>query len=113
METINLRRSVTRVNCSKIFWCYPTLKFSNEIQRIISSHDAESIACGKHNYMFMVVPSNTPGITPYSFPDTNMLLELMPGESKHFYLKAAIREYVNTFEVINANGERVYPEDIV
>ena len=113
METVYLSSSVTQLNCSKIFWCYPALNFSNEIQRLVSSHDAKSIDCGKHNYMFMVLPSNTPGITPYSFPDTNMLLELMPNESEQFYLKAAIREYVNMFEVINAKGERVYPEDIV
>ena len=113
METVRLPSSVTRLNCSKIFWCYPALNFSNEIQRLISSHDAERIACGKHNYMFKVLPSNTPGIIPFSFPDTNTLLELMPGESKHFYLKAAIREYVSTFNVFNAIGDRVYPEDIV
>lgn len=113
METVRLAASVTRLNCSKIFWCYPALNFSNEIQRIVSSHDAQSIDCGKHNYMFMVLPNNTPGVIPFSFPDTNMLLELMPNESKHFYLKAAIREYVSTFIVFNINGDRVYPEDIV
>lgn len=113
METLHLPSSVTRLNCSKIFWCYPALNFSNEIQRIISSHDAENIACGKHNYMFKVMPSNTPGIIPFSFPVTNMLLELMPNESKDFYLKAAVREYLSTFIVFNAKGERVYPEDIV
>ena len=113
METVHLPSSVTRLNCSKIFWCYPALNFSNEIQRIVSSHDAQSIDCGKHHYMFMVLPSNTPGITPFSFPNTNMLLELMPNESKHFYLKAAIREYVSTFKVFNFKGNRVYPEDIV
>lgn len=113
METVQLSSSVTRLNCSKILWCYPALNFSNEIQRIISSHDAQSIGCGKHNYMFMVLPSSTPGITPFSFPNTNMLLELMPNESKDFYLKAAIREYVSTFIVFTFKGDRVYPEDIV
>ena len=112
MKTVNLRPSVTHQNCSKITWSYSAVNFSNEIQRIISKHDAISIECGKHDFMFMVLPSNSLTI-PFTFPETNMLLELMPGESKHFYLKAAIREYVNTFEVINANGERVYPEDIV
>ena len=112
METVHLPPSATRSNCSKIFWCYPTLNFSNEIQRIISSHDAESIDCGKHNYMFKLFPINYLTI-PFTFPETNMLMQLMPNESYTFYLKAAIREYVNTFEVFNANGERVYPEDIV
>ena len=112
METVRLPSSVTRLNCSKIFWCYPALNFSNEIQGIISKNDGRSIECGKHNFMFMLMPSNPP-IIPFSFPDTNTLLELMPGESKHFYLKAAIREYVSTFNVFNAIGDRVYPEDIV
>ena len=113
METVNLARSVTMQNCSKIAWGYPALNFSNEIQRLISSHDIVSIDCGKHNYMFTVRPNNTPSVIPFSFPDTNALLELMPGESKHFYLKAAIREYVSTFNVFNAEGERVHPEDII
>lgn len=113
METVHLPPSATRSNCSKILWCYPALNFSNEIQRLISSHDVVSINCGKHNYMFNVRPYNSPNIIPFSFPDTNMLLDLMPGESKHFYLKAAIREYVSTFNVFNAIGDRVYPEDIV
>ena len=113
MKTVLLPSSVTRLNCSKIFWCYHALNFSNEIQRLISSHDVVSIDCGKHNYMFNVRPINTPSVIPFSFPDTNALLELMPGESKHFYLKAAIREYVSTFKVFNFKGDRVYPEDIV
>ena len=113
MKTMRLPSSATQVNCSKIFWCYPALNFSNEIQRLISKNDAISIDCGKHNFMFMVLPSNTPGITPYSFPDTSLLMQLIPDEPEQFYLKAAIREYVNTFEVFNFKGDRVYPEDIV
>lgn len=112
METIHLPSSVTHLNCSKIFWCYPSLNFSNEIQRIISKYDAETIDCGKHTYMFKVLPSNPPTI-PFTFPETNMLMQLMPNEPEQFYLKAAIREYVNTFEVFNFKGEHVYPEDIV
>ena len=113
MKTVHLRPSVTRANCSKILWCYPALNFSNEIQRIISSYDVEKIDCGIHSYMFSVLPNATPNTIPFSFPVTNTLLELMPGESKNFYLKAAIREYVSTFNVFNAIGDRVYPEDIV
>lgn len=112
METVQLRRSVTRVNCSKITWSYTAVNFSNEIQRLISKNDAQSIECGKHNFMFMVLPINPPTI-PFTFPETNMLMQLMPNEPEQFYLKAAIREYVNTFEVFNFKGERVYPEDIV
>ena len=112
METVHLYPSVTRQNCSKITWSYSAVNFSNNIQRIISKNDAQSIECGKHNYMFMVLPIHPPTI-PFTFPETNMLMKLMPNESDTFYLKAAIREYVNTFEVINAKGERVYPEDIV
>ena len=111
METVQLPSAITRMNCSKIF--YPALYFSNEIQRLISSYDVVSIVCGKHNYMFAVRPFNYPNVIPFMFTETNMLMQLMPNESEQFYLKAAIREYVNTFEVINYKGDRVYPEDIV
>ena len=112
METVRLPSSATCVNCSKIAWSYSAINFSNEIQRLISKNDIISIECGKHNFMFMLLPTN-PFTIPFTFPETNMLMQLMPNESDTFYLKAAIREYVNTFEVINAKGERVYPEDIV
>ena len=112
MKTVHLRPSFTRLNCSKITWCYSAINFTNNIQRIILKHDTKSIECGKHNYMFMLLP-NHPPIIPFSFPDTNMLMQLMPNETEQFYLKAAIREYVSTFNVFNANGDRVYPEDIV
>ena len=112
METVHLHPSVARLNCSKITWSYAAVNFSNDIQRIISKHDAISIECGKHNYMFMLLPTHPPTI-PFTFPETNILMKLMPNESDTFYLKAAIREYVNTFEVFNFKGERVYPEDIV
>ena len=111
MKTVNLRRSITHQNCSKIAWSYTAVNFSNDIQRIISKHDAISIECGKHNFMFMVLPINPPTI-PFTFPETNMLMQLMPNEPEQFYLKAAIREYVNTFIVFNSKGDRVYPEDI-
>ena len=112
METVHLRPSVTRQNCSKITWSYTAVNFSNKIQGIISKHDAISIECGKHNFMFMVLPIN-PLTIPFTFPETNMLMQLMPDEPEQFYLKAAIREYVNTFIVFNCKGDRVYPEDIV
>ena len=112
MKTVNLRRSITHQNCSKITWSYTGVNYSNDIQRIISKHDAISIECGKHNFMFMVLPVN-PLTIPFTFPETNMLMQLMPDEPKQFYLKTAIREYVNTFTVFNSKGDRVYPEDIV
>ena len=112
METLNLPPSIARQNCSKIAWSYTAVNFSNDIQRIISKHDVESIDCGKHSYMFKLFPINSLTI-PFTFPETNMLMQLMPNESDTFYLKAAIREYVNTFNVFNYKGERVYPEDIV
>ena len=111
MKTVHLRPSVCSLNCSKISWNCPALSLSNDIQRIISKHDAISIECGKHNFMFMVLPINPPTI-PFTFPETNMLMQLMPNEPEQFYLKAAIREYVNTFIVFNSKGDRVYPEDI-
>ena len=112
MTTLNLPPSVARQNCSTIAWSYTAVNFSNDIQRIISKYDVESIDCGKHSYMFKLFPSNSLTI-PFTFPETNMLMQLMPNESEQFYLKAAIREYMNTFEVFNSKGERVYPEDIV
>ena len=112
METVHLPSSVTRVNCSKITWSYSAINFSNEIQRLISKNDIISIECGKHDFMFMLLPIN-PLTIPFTFPETNLLMQLMPNEPEQFYLKAAIREYVNTFEVFNFKGDRVYPEDIV
>lgn len=112
METVNLAPSITRQNCSKIAWSFNAFNFSNDIQRIISKYDVESIDCGKHSYMFKLFPSNSLTI-PFAFPETNLLMQLMPNEPEQFYLKAAIREYVSTFNVFNFKGERVYPEDIV
>ena len=112
MKTVHLRPSITSQNCSKITLSYTEVDFSNDIQRIISKNDTQSIECGKHNFMFVVLPIMPPTI-PCTFPETNMLMQLMPNESEQFYLKAAIREYVNTFIVFNSKGDRVYPEDIV
>ena len=50
---------------------------------------------------------------PFSFDETNMLMQLIPDESETFYLKAALREFMNTFTVFNYKGDRVYPEDII
>ncbi len=112
MKTIRLSSSVTHGNCSKITWSYHAINFSNEIQRLISKNDAISIECGKHNFMFMLLPIN-PLTIPFSFHETDMLMQLMPGEVESFYLKAALREYMNAFTVINSLGEQVYPEDII
>ena len=112
METVHLPPSVMYQNCSKINWSYSAIDFANDIHRIISNHHNKPIECGKHNYMFLILHTQSP-ITLFTFPETNMLMQLMPNESDTFYLKAAIREYVNTFEIINAIGDRVYPEDIV
>ena len=112
MKTVYLTSSATCANCSKITWSYSAIHFSNEIQRLILKYDTISIECGKHNFMFMFTFINPPTI-PFTFPETNLLMQLMPNESWQFYLKAAIREYVNTFIVFNFKGDRVYPEDIV
>ena len=112
MKTVHLHPSTTHQNCSRIIWCYSVVNFSNDIQRIIFKHDTRAIDCGKHNYMFMLM-SRKPHIIPFTFPETNMLMQLMPNEPEQFYLKAALREYMNAFTVINSLGERVYPEDIV
>ena len=112
METVRLHPLAARQNCSKITWSYSAVDFANDIHRIISKYDTKTIECGKHNYMFMLLPIQLP-TKPFTFPETNMLMQLLPNESYTFYLKAAIREYVNTIEVINFKGERVYPEDIV
>ena len=112
MKTVRLPSSATRVNCSKIAWSCSAINFSNEIQRLISKNDIISIECGKHNFMFMLLPAN-PLLIPFTFPETDMLMHLMPGELESFYLKAALREYMNTFIVFNSKGDRVYPEDII
>ena len=63
--------------------------------------------------MFNLAPSDVYRTEPFSFHETDLLMQLMPGESDSFYLKAALREYMNTFIVFNSKGERVYPEDII
>ena len=112
MQTIYLQQSAVTPNCSLISWCFPTEEFANDIQKLISRCNVTRIACGKHSYSFNHVPFNPPTI-PFSFHETDLLMQLMPGESDIFYLKAALREYMNTFIVFNPEGERVYPEDII
>ena len=113
MKTIRLRSSVVVPNCSRINWCYHPERFSNDIQKLISRYDLTKISCSKHDYMFNVAPSDSYLVEPFSFDETNMLMQLMPDESDSFYLKAALREFMNTFIVFNSKGDRVYPEDIV
>ena len=112
MQTVCLQQSAVIPNCSKISWCVPAEEFTNDIQKLISRFGGTRISCGNHRYAFNHLPYNPPTI-PFSFHETDLLMQLMPGESDSFYLKAALREYMNTFIVFNSEGERVYPEDIV
>ena len=113
MKTAYLRSSAVKPNCSRINWCYPPERLSNDIQKLISRYDVTKISCSKHDYMFNLTPSDSYITEPFSFDETNMLMQLIPDESDYFYLKAALREYVNTFIVFNSKGDRVYPEDII
>ena len=113
MQTIHLHSSVVVPNCSKIDWCYHPERFHNDIQKLISRYDIKKISCGAHDYMFNLTPSGSYLVEPFSFDETNMLMHLMPNESDSFYLKAALREFMNTFIVFNSKDERVYPEDIL
>ena len=113
MKTVHLSSSVVKPNCSRINWCYPPERFSNDIQKLISKYDVIKISCSKHDYMFNLTPSDAYITEPFSFNETAMLMELLPNESDSFYLKAALREYMNAFTVINSLGDRVYPEDII
>ena len=113
MQTIHLPPSVVESNCSRINWCYPPERFANDSQKLISKYDVIKISCSAHDYMFNLAPSGWCNVKPFSFDETNMLMQLMPVESDYFYLKAALREYMNTLIVFNYKGDRVYPEDIV
>ena len=113
MKTIRLCSSAVIPNCSWINWCYHPERFSNDIQNLISQYDLIKISCSKHDYMFNLMPSNSPITEPFSFDETNMLMQLIPDESEIFYLKAALREFMNTFTVFNYKGDRAYPEDII
>ena len=112
METVKLTPSLTAFNCSRITWCCPDRLFMNDIQRLLSKNDVKVIHCGEHSYMFNMHPYAFPIAIPFSFEETNMLMQLMPDESEGFYLRAALREFVNNFIVINCKDERVSPEDI-
>ena len=113
MQTVRLNSSVLHTNCSRINWCYHPERFHNDIQKLISRYDVTKISCSKHDYMFNLMPSSSYSPEPFSFDETNMLMQLIPDESEIFYLKAALREYVNAFIVFNPKGDRVYPEDII
>ena len=112
MQTVYLRQSAVIPNCSLISWCFPAAEFHNVIHKLITRFDGTRISCGNHRYAFNLLPNNPP-TRPFSFHETDMLMQLMPGEVESFYLKAALREYTNAFTVINSLGERVYPEDII
>ena len=112
MKTVHLTSACQGSDCSMISWGYPATASANNIQTLISCYDLVDIECGKHNYVFNLLPNNL-SIIPFLFHETNLLMQLMPGESDSFYLKAALREYMNAFIVFNSKGERVYPEDIV
>lgn len=112
MQTVYLKQSAVIANCSLISWCFPAAEFANDIHKLITRFDGTRISCGNHRYVFNLLPNNPPTI-PFSFHETDLLMQLMPGEVESFYLKAALREYMNTFTVFNSRGERVYPEDIV
>ena len=113
MQTIYLRQSAVVPNCSLISWSFPATEFTNDIQKLISRYNVTKIRCSKHDYMFSVTPSHTYIAEPFSFAETDMLMQLMPDESVYFYLKAALREFMNTFIVFNSKYDRVYPEDII
>lgn len=113
MKTLHLQSSAIFSNCSRINWSVHPERFANDIQKLISKYDITGIDCSTHDYMFNVIPSDPYLVEPFSFDETNMLMHLMPDESDDFYLKAALREFMNTFIVFNSKGERVYPEDIV
>lgn len=113
MKTLHLRSSAVVSNCSRINWSIHSERFSNDIQKLISKYDITGIDCSAHDYMFNLVPSDSYLVEPFSFDETNMLMHLMPDESHSFYLKAALREFMNTFIVFNTKDDRVYPEDIV
>ena len=113
MKIIHLRPSALEPNCSRINWCYHSERSSNDIQKLISCYDLRKISCSQHDYKFNLIHSDEYLTEPFSFDETNMLMHLMPDESDSFYLKAALREFMNTFKVFNSKDARVYPEDII
>ena len=113
MHTVHLHQAATVPNCSRINWSVDPDCLPNDIQKLILKYDITQIACSNHDYMFNVTPSYSCSTETCSFDETNMLMQLMPDESVYFYLKAALREFMNTFIVFNSKGDRVYPEDII
>ena len=113
MKTVYLQQSALIPKCSRINWSVHPDRFANDIQKLILRYDITKIVCSNHAYMFNVNPSYLNSTETFSFDETDMLMQLMPDESDYFYLKAALREYMNTFIVFNSKGDRVYPEDII
>ena len=111
MKPAYLLPALTATNCIVISWCYPAEEFANDIQKLLSKYDMEYIGCGKHIYVFNLLPNN-PHTVPFSFPETNSLMQLIQGESDYFYIKAAIREYIIKFAVCSPEGDSLYPEDV-
>lgn len=113
MKTVYLSSSLVVPNCSRIALCIHPETSANKIQKLTLKYDIRRIPCGNHDYMFNAVPRDNHSAEPFSFNETEMLMELLPNESDSFYLKAALREFMNAFIVFNSKGDRVYPEDIV
>lgn len=112
MQTIHLPYSAA-FNGSLVSWRASAAELPNDIQKLITRYDLKTLECGNHSYLFNYLPNHEASAIPFSFHETNLLMQLMPAESHSFYLKAAIREYVNAFIVFKCKGERVYPEDII
>ena len=113
MQTLHLQQSATVPNCSRIDWSVDSDCLPNDIQKLILKYDITQIACSNHDYVFNATFSYSCSPETFSFDETNMLMQLMPDESVYFYLKAALREYMNAFIIFNSKGDRVYPEDII
>ena len=112
MKTIYLPPTYIIPNGSVISWSSPATDFDSDIQKLISKLDLIRIECGNHNYAFNLLPIHHASL-PFAFHETNLLMQLVPGESDSFYLKAALREFMNAFIVFNSKGDRAYPEDII
>ena len=112
MQTVHLPYAIA-FNGSLVSWRASADEIPNDIQKLITRYDLKNLECGNHSYLFNHLPNHKANAIPFSFHETNLLMQLMPAESHSFYLKAALREYMNTFTVFNSKGDRVYPEDIV
>ena len=100
-------------NGSLVSWRASAAEVPNDIQKLITRYDLKNLECGNHSYLFNHLPNHKANAITFAFHETSMLMHLMPDESDYFYLKAALREFMNTFKVFNSKGDRVYPEDII